>query len=254
MATSGTETRYILKCAADGSIGYENDGIMCILFGQQINSSNVKNITMCKTVEHSVAYGHQNRFTQSKGSGKSEELPSIIFEYDETGGAGGEAVYSEIPWHENLTVRDIHSSALVGRGMLLESNKSRVFVVDRSIPSEYQTIKRGYLKVEAGQVDYFLERMRWASRCEGIGNAINTKSRLGNTAQVFVIKDKTSFSSVAYYVACNRSAGSSGQMICHLEPIGNTKDMMRKVVWKKGERLLGEWALRKLVASSLLFD
>ena len=76
----------------------------------------------------------------------------------------------------------------------------------------------------------------------------------GLTVQTFVIKDKTGLTSVGYYIVCERSPADPEQLICHLEPIGATKDAMRKIVWKKGVKELGRWARDRYGASSLLFD
>lgn len=99
-----------------------------------------------------MSFGPQNRFSVNEGREINEELPNIVFAYEEAGGASGEAVYVEIEGQPHLTVRALHARALLGSGMFLESNKNRVYVLDSSIPCEHQTIKRGYLKVQVVQV------------------------------------------------------------------------------------------------------
>lgn len=105
------------------------------------------------------------------------------------------------------------------------------------------------------QVETFLESFHWKSRSEGYRNSDTDQ---GNHVSSFVVKDYMSRkNAMGYYIAARPSTKDCGRIICHLEPIGAIKDVIRRtgLVPAKGEKKLSDWVSNNFIhAQMLLFD
>lgn len=105
------------------------------------------------------------------------------------------------------------------------------------------------------QVETFLQSFHWKSRSEGFRNSDTDR---GDHVSSFVVKDYMSRkNATGYYIAARPSTEGVDRIICHLEPIGFAKEVIRRtgLVPAKGELKLSDWVRNNFIhAKVLLFD